>query len=288
MKDKCLIIGTGRISSQLSSILLNRNFKPKVIALSKMENYNYDDINQYFTIIYAGYDHFSLCKNILKLKNFVRFLKSSKYQGNFVFLNTQGIIYNYIIENFHNNLNHKLDRYLLTKRLQSKILNSSKLNIIQLYLPIVINVSGQLDLLMSELKTFKSIKLPNGGNNKFYILDIKKLGDYIINLSVSEKLNNLFIYSSYTSLSDLIKHYQVEITINNDDDIIEDKVSIVSLLRSVISTIYYCIARSKYRNRKIETSYSNLESGRLSKNLRSQFNKNYIKPNSLKLLNKEI
>ena len=85
MKDKYLIIGTGKISNQLSSILLDHNLKPTVIALSKLDNDKYHDINQYFTIIYVGYDHFSLCKNISKLKSFVKHLETRKYKGNFIF-----------------------------------------------------------------------------------------------------------------------------------------------------------------------------------------------------------
>lgn len=288
MKDKYLIIGTGKISNQLSSILLDHNLKPTVIALSKLDNHKCDDINQYFTIIYVGYDHFSLCKNISKLKSFVKHLETRKYQGNFIFLNTQGILSNHIIQNFSNTLNHKLDRYLLTKRLQSKILNSSKLDITQLYLPIVTNVSGILDLLISELKTCKKIKLPNSGNNKFYVLDIKKLAEYIMNSSLLGRINNFFIYSSYTSLSQLIKHHQIDIIINDDDNMTLEKTSFMSLLRSIVSTMYYCFLRTNYRHRNIDTSSSNLDSGRLSRNLQSLFSKHYIKPESLKLLNKKI
>ena len=111
MKDKYLIIGTGKISNQLSTILFDHNQKPAVIALSKLDSGMYDDVNQYFTIVYAGYDHFSLCQNISKLKSLIKQLEGRKYQGNFVFLNTQGILSNHIIQDFSNTLSHKFTFY---------------------------------------------------------------------------------------------------------------------------------------------------------------------------------
>ena len=109
-----------------------------------------------------------------------------------------------------------------------------------------------------------------------------------MNSSLLGRINNFFIYSSYTSLSQLIKHHQIDIIINDDDNMTLEKTSFMSLLRSIVSTMYYCFLRTNYRHRNIDTSSSNLDSGRLSRNLQSLFSKHYIKPESLKLLNKKI
>ena len=288
MLTNCLIIGSGKISSKLSLLLAKRFNEINIIPLRKLKNKAIDDINSYQVVLYVAYDQFSFCNNIKLLKKLINLLETRKYSGSFIFFNTQGIILNKIIKNYTNNILDFIDRYSLTKRIQSRILKASNLNITQLHIPMAYNISGFFDEVLYQFKDVNKIKLPNNGENNFYILNIDDLGRYLLEIYDQKISGNLFIYSEYTNLKSLLKNVNNNIKIANDKSEIIKGNMIISLFRSLASSIYYCIFTTNYKKREIQHNTKIFVSDELSSNVKSLFMKNYSKPESIKFKTKKL
>jgi hypothetical protein len=207
-----LILGSGAISAAIKKAAMQRGYECDVVPLRSMRHELSDRsavLRRYSLIIYAGYDHFSVRRNIGYIKFAVDTLKQANFDEKFVFLNTQGsLLRNIALDSLPARDNWIPNRYALTKRWQSSIVRHSGLRYADYYLPLVIGDGTGQDLQLRQLAIASGIAVPKRGENHYYFLSIESLFDKLfknlINDSPDES-RGVLLYSHYETLVDMVR-----------------------------------------------------------------------------------
>jgi hypothetical protein len=216
---KILILGKGKIAAQLNLL------KPDYYSIN---NYSIRDLmsksiylNNYKTelqsaeiIIFLGYHHRSFFGNCILLLKTLNYLKKIKWDGAFIFFNTQSSLAESIIKkNKEDSLKRIYDIYSVTKKMQSRILGifEKHLHIYELFLPVVIGNGTSASKFYDKLNVCEQISLPNNGCNKIAFLDVDllskwlwtQIGDLVVGGN-SKLERKLFLYEFISTPYDII------------------------------------------------------------------------------------
>jgi hypothetical protein len=205
-----LIVGSGRISEKMFDYASSLACSVICIPLRGLNDGLYKlEFNQFNLIIYAGYDHFSVYRNIRYLNKIIKKINNDFWKGVFVFLNSQSAIENEISSLTLRSYGKWVpNRYVITKKWQSQMLKNSDLNYVEYFIPIVTGGGSKQDAQLAELGTCVDVKLPNEGRNFFYFIDFQKLMKEIFSDTGrpdSFRARSVFIYSDYKKLADKLR-----------------------------------------------------------------------------------
>jgi hypothetical protein len=211
--DNILIIGSGNISDYIVFLAKKKRRNLTNISLTnmyKMSRQQKEELltSDYSLIIYAGYDHYNFIKNIYAFIVTMNILNKHKYKGCFLFLNTQAILSRKLIKNKVSFYEHIFfERYSITKKLQSRLLQNAKFYHLDLYLPIVTGLNNGTSLFLDRLSQSNSLFFPNRGDNNFYILEIEDLCNLFFDHERIRQLQHYksqcyFIYSQYLNIKE--------------------------------------------------------------------------------------
>jgi hypothetical protein len=267
--NNVLIIGGGNLSNYLCRYGEQNSINITVVQLRDILRWTTDvnNINKFGRVIYIGYDHFSIAKNIYILFLFIIYINKQKYKGILLFYNTQGSILRRITKN--SSLIDGLlsfDRYVLAKKAQSLILKMGKCSRINVFLPIVYGANGNFENFMHSIAKSKNVEFPGCGDSYFYFLDIDKLSNFSFNNcnSIVEcRYSEYLLYSEYeTIINFFFKNYCNNCLTKlvatrysnrlNMSYIFNIKFFVKSILRNIVSMLRYLLPGSNYKDMQIK------------------------------------
>ncbi len=161
--------------------------------------------NDYSQINYLAYDRYMTVGNVAIFRAVLNELNREGYRGTFVYYNTQDVLRNILTPQTHAFWRFDLDRYGLIKRAQSKLLKVAEFRCLELYLPVVVDLKSERDLLFARIAESIGLQVPNAGKNRMYILRISDLTLFLESvLKRSIGPGRHFLWSSYETLESLV------------------------------------------------------------------------------------
>lgn len=292
--NNILIVGSGVISEIMIKYGINHQYNIEAIPLRQLDKYlKNSEIEKFAVIVYTGYDHFSILRNINYLKIILGKIEIDGWSGNFIFLNTQSIIEDDISRcELRSYEKWFPNRYVLTKKWQSVILEKSKINYINYIIPIVTG-EGTAQEKQLEWIANTDTKIPNQGRNYFYFIETKKLlSEIFSNIELSSEKNRkcFFVYSEYISLKDKLnndygerKQYESTEAQNaynlSGSELI--KYIVNKGIRSYIAIVFYSFVRGNL-SKKITDKTNKIK---LSWEEHQFYSKSFIPPGEIRKIN---
>jgi hypothetical protein len=215
---KVVVIGGGIISNKLVSTApvefhLSRFTIRRLPDVGSSWNSALEHCRSANVIVYLAYHHRDLPKNIQLLQKLLSTLQKVDWRGHLVFFNTQSVLASTILKS-PKPIKKVLcfDLYTTTKRLQSWLLSrcSRKLNISEIYLPVVLGLETKAQQRYESISKHKIIHLPNKGTNLFAYLDLDVFVHwfwmvYIPKVTQStNEYRKVFIYQGLRSFAEMI------------------------------------------------------------------------------------
>ena len=261
---KTLIIGSGNLSSSIQANAAKYGWEIDVIRLRNLKKEllsRLQDSVGYENIIYLGYDRYNLLKNIIYFNYFIQMLKKHNFTKKVIFFNSQIAYLDKISKDSLPSYDLlTFDRYQQTKRMQLKILQRSKLNHVNIILPIVYGKHIGQDEQFKFLASDPNIKLPHKGENNFYFLHIDNFSTWLFEKcmeTVCLKFSNNLLYSYYGTLNSfLTKNYSQSLAHSDFDyrnaynlpKIALAKHILIRSIKSVVAVFYYLFSDKYLKN----------------------------------------
>jgi hypothetical protein len=287
-----LIIGSGNISKHLKQDLSEVHVIPLRRVLDSLEL-----VGRYKKVIFLGYDHYSVLRNIYIYLKVVLFLNKRNFNGIFIFLNTQGVeLKNITLQPYGEYLH--FNRYIITKRFQSRILKLANFKTVNLYFPLVYGMGNGLDCFVESVSSSNSIEFPNKANNRFYFLNVKKLVTFLYSSNINaystkKHIKGYLIYSDYLTFSSFVmtrsghaiqaKHNKYQ-NMYNLDKLDTIQYIVKNRLRNLLSLIWYTLPFSDYLNNNTLAINSREALDRLSPEQNKFYSLTFIDPKEISII----
>lgn len=207
---KIFIIGSGALSAAISERCASRGLQCSTLPLRSLRDALptlSGALAECSRVIYAGYDHFSVARNVSHLHRLLKHLHTSGFAGQLVLLNTQGALGSTIGRDAIPAFDGWIpNRYTLTKRIQAAILRQSKVDCIDYYLPVVIGEGTRQEAQMRRIASTPGIELPAKGHCRHYFVDLGTLIEDLLSPETAARMNTperIFAYSRYESIEEM-------------------------------------------------------------------------------------
>lgn len=280
-----LVIGSGGISDAIAAFGKERGQGVEVVPLRDTVNWlesagsRLGWLHSTKAILYCGYDHFSIASNLQTLSRFVAFLSAAHYAGRLVFFNSQGAVLDRVARATIPICDRWLpDRYVVTKRWQSKILKRSGVNYVELYLPLVTGLPHGFDTFADRAAKSPGLRVPSKGMNRFYFLAVKDLLSFLFTEGAVFSLGageTAFVYSEYLSFCEYLEGRSRGQQLWFDDIEYGNCFGLppsqliryvaTKLVRNIASTAYYALGNDGYLGRQLRAPASPAALGPLSR-----------------------
>lgn len=289
-----LIVGSGNISDMMLIYGSEQQHNITCVPLRCLNKLvKTASLKKYRMIIYSGYDHFSILRNINYLKIIINKIKLDAWPGIFVFLNTQSIVESEISKPELRNYDEWIpNRYVITKKWQFNIIKKSNINYINYIIPIVTGDGTTQERQLALIASNDCVKIPNQGRNYFYFVDVKKLIREIydnVGKSAAETRRSIFIYSEYMRLIDKlykdfnrVKQYEESTAKNahNLSGLELIRYILNKAFRAYISIVLYSFKKAELRKTdKIKKS----DMIKLSADEHQFYSRSFIPPNEIQV-----
>lgn len=220
MTIKILVIGGGAIANSLKkeacpNIEIDIDIDIESIGLREFQSRKMADkeilLSQaYDKVIYLGYHKGKLRDNLVAIRQVGKILQKQEFQGELIFTSSHASITAYLSScaSLWERM-FSYTRYFYIKRAQEWIVSGLEISTRILYLPIVTGLSDGRGSFFSQLANIDPTELPNGGENRLYLLSAGVLSTYLLqgphsSKKLSDACPHTFLYSQYCSLNEYL------------------------------------------------------------------------------------